>query len=147
MTIVKWDPWPELRAMQEQMTRLLDMSKDRVAGEPFEQGLWQPPVDIYEDEDELVVKMEVPEVEQEDIDVQIEDHTLIIQGVRRLEREEKKPNYQRIERSYGNFRRVFSLPSSVDSERTSARCEKGVLKIVLPKKEQGKPRLIEVTIE
>jgi len=77
--------------------------------------------------------MEVPEVEQEDIDVQIEDHTLIIQGVRHLEKEDKKQNYQRIERSYGNFRRVFSLPAAVDAERTRARCDKGVLKVVLPK--------------
>ncbi|OHB25527.1 MAG: molecular chaperone [Desulfuromonadaceae bacterium GWC2_58_13] len=147
MAIVKWDPWPELRAMQDQMTRLLEMSQDRVAGEPFEQGLWQPPVDIYEDDREVVVKMEIPEVEQEDIDVQIEDYTLIIQGERRLEKEENKQNYQRIERGYGSFRRVFSLPTAVDAEHTRARCDKGVLKIVLPKKNQGKPRQIEITIE
>lgn len=146
MTIVKWDPWPELRAMQDQMDRLLEKSKDRAAGEPLEQGSWQPSVDIYEDDHEVVVKMEVPEVEQDDIDVQIEEHTLVIQGVRRLEKEEKKENYQRIERSYGNFRRVFALPAAVDADRISARCDKGVLKVVLPKKNQGKPRQIEIMI-
>lgn len=147
MAIVKWDPWPELRAMQDQMDRLLEMSKDRAGGEPFEQGLWQPPVDIYEDDQEVVVKVEIPEVEQEDVDVQIQDQTLVVQGVRRLEKEEEKQNYQRIERSYGNFRRAFSLPSDVDADHIRARCDKGMLKIVLPKKKQQKPRQIEIMIE
>jgi len=147
MTIVKWDPWPELKAMQERMTRMLEMSQERVAGEPFEQGLWQPPVDIYEDDREVVVSMELPEVEQEDIDVQIQDFSLVIQGERRLEKEDQKENYQRIERGYGRFRRVFSLPTSVDPERTRARCDKGVLKVVLPKKTQEAVRQIEITIE
>jgi HSP20 family protein len=129
------------------MDRLLEKSKARAGGDPFEQGLWQPPVDIYEDDHEVVIKMEVAEVAQEDIDVQIEDHTLIIQGVRRLEQEDRKQNYQRIERSYGNFRRVFSLPAAVDADRTRARCDKGVLKIVLPKKDQEKPRQIEISVE
>lgn len=147
MAIVKWDPYPELIAMQDQMNRLLNKSKEHAGGDPFEQELWQPTVDIYEDEHEVVLKLEVPEVEQEDIDVQIEDDTLIIQGVRHLENEDQKKNYQRIERSYGNFRRVFSLPSSVDADRTSARCDKGVLKVVLPKKNQVKSRQIEIMIE
>lgn len=146
MAIIPWNPWPELRAMQEQMTRLLEQSRERARAEPLEQGLWEPPVDIYEDENEVVVKVEIPEIDQEDIDVQIEEHSLIIQGVRRLERSENRQNYQRIERNYGNFRRVFSLSAAVAVERTSARCEKGVLKIVLPKKEQGKPRQIEITL-
>ncbi len=147
MAIVKWDPWTELRAMQDQMNRLLEKSKDRADGEPLESELWSPPVDIYEDVYELVVKMDVPEVAQEDIDVQIEDLTLIIQGVRRFEKEADSHNYQLIERGYGKFRRVFSLPSTVDVDRTKARCDKGVLKVVLPKKNQGKPRQIEINVE
>ena len=147
MKIVKWEPWPELRAMQEQMhRRLLEKSNDRVGDDLFEQRVWQPSVDIYEDDHEVVIKVEVPDVVQEDIDVQIEDHTLIVQGVRHLERKEQKQNYQRIESNYGKFRRVFSLPSAVDTDRVSARCDKGVLKIVLPKKTQFKPRQIEITI-
>lgn len=147
MAIVKWDPLRELRAMQEQMNRLFEMSRDRTFGEPFEQGLWQPPVDIYEDDREVVVKMEVPEIEQKDIDVHIEEGTLIIQGERKLEREEKKHNYHRIERSYGSFRRSFSLPATVDQGEVRATCEKGVLKVVLPKKAVVKPRQIEVEVK
>jgi len=147
MAIVKWDPLRELHMMQEQMNRLFEMSRDRTFGEPFEQGLWQPPVDIYEDEREVVVKMEVPEVEQREIDVQIEEGMLIIQGERKLEREEKKQNYHRIERCYGPFRRSFSLPASVDQNQVIASCEKGVLKVVLPKKAEGQPRHIEVAVK
>jgi HSP20 family protein len=146
MAIVKWDPWPELRAMQERMHRLLEISKPGAGDELFEQGVWQPLVDIYEDDHEVVVKVEVPDVDQEDIDVQIEDHTLIVQGVRHLERKEQQQNYQRIEGHYGKFRRVFSLPAAVDADRTSARCDKGVLRITLPKKNQLKPRQIEITL-
>jgi HSP20 family protein len=147
MAIVKWDPLRELRAMQEQMNRLFEMSRDRTFGEPFEQGGWQPPVDIYEDDREVVVKMEVPEVDQQDIDVHVEEHTLIIQGERKLEREEKKQNYHRIERCYGPFRRSFFLPATVDQERISATCERGVLQVVLPKKIAGKARQIEVEVK
>ena len=147
MAIVKWDPLRELRAMQEQMNRLFEMSRDRTFGEPFEQGLWQPPVDIYEDDSEVVVKMEVPEIDQKDIDVHVEENTLIIQGERKLEREEKKQNYHRIERCYGTFRRSFSLPASVDQERISATCERGVLKLVLPKRTAARQRQIEVAVK
>jgi HSP20 family protein len=147
MAIVKWDPLRELQLMQEQMNRLFELSRDRTFGEPFEQGLWQPPVDIYEDEREVVVKMEVPEVEQKEIDVHIEEGILIIQGERQLEREEKKHNYHRIERSYGTFRRAFSLPATVEQGEIRATCEKGVLKVVLPKKATSQPRHIDVEIK
>lgn len=147
MAIVKWDPLRELRMMQEQMSRLFDLSRDRAFGEPLESGLWQPPVDIYEDDNEVVVTMELPEVNQEDIDVQIQEHTLIIQGERKLEREEKKQNYHRIERSYGPFRRTFSLPATVDENKTRASCEQGVLKIVLPKTGVAPSRQITVEVK
>ena len=147
MAIVKWDPQRELRMMQEQMNRLFESSRERSFGEPFEEGLWQPPVDIYEDDREVVVKMELPEVDMEDIEVQIEDHTLVIRGERKLECEEKKQNYHRIERSYGLFRRTFALPATVDQEATRATCDRGVLKVVLPKKKPSTPRQIEVKVE
>ncbi|BCR06336.1 molecular chaperone [Desulfuromonas versatilis] len=147
MAIMKWDPLRELRAMQEQMSRLFDLSRDRAFGEPLDSALWQPPVDIYEDELEVVVTMELPEVRQEDIDVQIQDHTLIIQGERKLEREERKQNYHRIERSYGPFRRSFSLPATVDEDKTRASCEQGVLKVVLPKTSSAPRRQITVEVK
>jgi HSP20 family protein len=123
------------------------MGRERNFGNPFEPVLWQPLVDIYEDEREVVVKMEVPEVEQKDIDVHIEEGTLIIQGERKLEREEQKHNYHRVERNYGAFRRSFSLPATVNQGEVSATCEKGVLKVVLPKKAAAKPRQIEVEVK
>jgi len=146
MAIVKWDPLRELKMMQDQMNRQFDVSRQFAFGEPFEQGTWQPAVDIYEDDHEVVVKMEVPEVDQQDINVHIEDQTLIIRGERKLEKEEKRQNYHRIERSYGKFRRSFALPASVDQERTTASCEKGVLKVVLPKKTGELPKQIEVKV-
>lgn len=144
MATMKPNPLRELLNMQEEMNRLFDLSRSRMLGEPLEEGLWQPPVDLYEDDREVVVKMEVPEVDQEDIQVSIEEGNLIVAGVRQLEREERKQNYHRIERSYGHFRRVFALPATVDHDRVSAACDRGVLKIVLPKKGAGGPREIEI---
>lgn len=147
MTIVKWDPLRELRIMQEQMNRLFEQSRDRNVGEVFEEGGWQPPVDIYEDASEVVVKMEVPEVDQEDIAVQIEGSSLIISGERKLEREASKQNYHRIERGYGSFRRTFTLPAGIDPEKTRASCDRGILRVVLPKIDEAAARQITVKVE
>ena len=114
MGMVKWDPLQELGAMQERMNRLFELSRGRVYGTPLAAGAWQPTVDIYEDDAEVVVKMELPEVDQKDVDVRSEEQTLVIEGERRLEREEARHNYLRIERSYGPFRRTFSLPANFD---------------------------------
>lgn len=147
MAMMKWDPLQELRSMQQQMEQLLEQTRQRALGEPLEPGLWQPAVDIFEDEREVVVKMEVPEIEQKDIDVQIEGDNLIISGERRLEREENRQNYHRIERSYGPFRRTFALPAAVDQGLIRASIESGVLKVVLPKRGSGLPRQIEVQVK
>lgn len=146
MAEVKWGPLQDLQTMQDHMNKLFEMGRARAFSEPFAQGLWQPPVDIYEDEREIVVKMEVPEVPQEQIQVQIEDSVLIIQGERKLEREERQQNYHRIERSYGPFRRTFALPAAVDQQRVAASCEQGVLKVVLPKKQPESVRQIEIAV-
>ncbi len=147
MTIAKWNPWPELRAMQEQMNKLLEMSREMTGREVSEESSWQPLADIYEDEREVVLKLEVPEVDQEDIDVRVEDKTLIVQGTRRLEWADERQKYQRIERNYGTFKRVFNLPESVDTELARASCERGVLKIVLPKRDRRIPRQIEINVK
>jgi HSP20 family protein len=145
MAMVKRDPLGELRTMQDEMNRLFNLSRARLCSEPLEDGFWQPPTDIYEDKDEIVVKMDLPEVDQEDIDVSLEDNRLVVQGERKLEGEERRQNYFRIERAYGPFRRSFALPADIDQDRIAAVCERGVLKIVLPKKESGEPRQIDVT--
>lgn len=147
MAMMKWDPLQELRSMQEQMDQLFEQTRQRALGGALEPGLWQPAADIYEDEREVVVKMEVAEIEQKDIDVQIEEDNLVISGERRLEREEARQNYHRIERSYGPFRRTFALPAAVDQGQIRASIENGVLKIVLPKRNSGQPRQIEVQVK
>ena len=147
MTMIKWDPLRELRIMQEQMNRLFERSREENANEPFEEGGWTPPVDIYEDAAEVVVKMELPEVEQEEIAVQIEGNSLVISGERKLERADERQNYHRVERGYGSFRRTFALPEGVDPEQTRASCEGGILKVVLPKLSNAEPRQITVKID
>lgn len=148
MAIVKYNPLRELRGMQEQMNRLLNLSWNQEAnGEEMKDVIWQPAVDIYETADSLVIKAEIPDVDQKDIDVRIEDNTLILKGERKHESDVKKENYHRIERYYGSFQRSFSLPATIEHEKVEAICEKGVLTITLPKKEETKPKQINVTVK
>lgn len=147
MAIVKYNPFRDLRAMQEQMNRLLDMAWNREGGEELREGIWQPPVDIYEDENSVVIKAEVPGVDQKEIDIRIEDNTLTIRGERKHSQEVKKENYHRVERYYGSFQRSFSLPHTINQEKVKATCEQGVLTITLPKREEKKPKQISVEVK
>ncbi|HLO26177.1 MAG TPA: Hsp20/alpha crystallin family protein [Geobacteraceae bacterium] len=147
MAIVRYNPFRELRTMQEQMNRLLDLAWNKEAGEELKEGLWQPPVDIYEDEDSVVIKAEVPDIDQKDIEVKIEDNTLTLRGERKLDQSVTKENYHRVERYYGPFQRSFSIPPTIDQERVKASCERGVLTVILPKKEEKKPKQITVEIK
>jgi HSP20 family protein len=146
MAIVKYNPLRELRSMQDQMSRLLDLAWSREPGEELREGVWQPLVDIFENDEAVVIKAELPGVDQKDIEVKIEDATLTIRGERKQETEIRKENYHRIERYYGTFQRSFSLPQSIDRERVVAACDKGVLTITLPKKEEVKPKQITVEV-
>ncbi|MDD2733913.1 MAG: Hsp20/alpha crystallin family protein [Desulfuromonadaceae bacterium] len=148
MALVKYNPLRELRTMQDQMNRLLNLSWNHdLPSEDIKEGLWQPAVDIYETADSIVIKAELPDVDQKDIEVRIEDSTLILKGERKHEDEVKKENYHRIERYFGTFQRSFSLPASVDQEKVAADCEKGVLTITLPKKEDTKPKQISIQVK
>jgi HSP20 family protein len=147
MAIVKYNPFRDLRAMQEQMNRLLDMAWNREVGEELREGIWQPPVDIYEDESSVVIKAEVPGVDQKEIDIRIEDNTLTIRGERKHSQEVKKENYHRVERYYGTFQRSFSLPHTINQEKVKASCDQGVLTITLPKREEKKPKQINVEVK
>ncbi len=148
MALVKYSPMRELRTMQDQMNRLLNLSWNHdLPNEDNKEGLWQPAVDIYETTDSIVIKAELPDVEQKDIEVRIEDSTLILKGERKHEDDVKKENYHRIERYFGTFQRSFSLPATVDQERVEANCEKGVLTITLPKKEEIKPKQITIQVK
>ena len=147
MALVKYNPLRELRSMQEQMNRLLNVSWNHdLTGEDIREGLWQPSVDIYETEDSIIIKAELPDVDQKDIEVRIEDNTLTLKGERKHEGEVKKENYHRIERYFGSFQRSFSLPTNIYQDNVSASCDKGVLTITLPKKEDTKPKQIKVEV-
>ena len=106
-----------------------------------------PPVDVYEDEHNITLKIEVPGIDEKDINVTIENNTLTVRGERRFEKDEKEENFQRIERMFGSFTRSFTLPNTVDPEQISAHYEKGVLKIRLSKRAEAKPKLIKVSVE
>jgi len=147
MAIVKYNPFRELRTMQDQMNRMLDMAWNREFGEELKEGVWQPPVDIYEDDQSVVIKAEVPDVDQKDIEVRIENNTLTLKGERKHSSEIKKENYYRVERYFGQFQRSFSLPQSINQEKVQATCEKGILTITLPKREEVKPKQITVEVK
>lgn len=148
MALVKYNPLRELRSMQEQMNKLLNLSWNHdLSGEDLKEGIWQPSVDIYETEDSIVIKAELPDVNQKDIEVRIEDSTLILKGERKHEGDVKKENYHRIERYFGTFQRSFSLPTTVQQDNVSATCERGVLTITLPKKEDTRPKQIKVEVK
>jgi HSP20 family protein len=128
---------PGFRQMQETLSRFLTEPSSRP---------WTPSVDILETENELIVKMDAPEVDLKDVDIRLENHTLTVKGERKFEKREDSKAYHRIERSYGSFARTFTLPDTVDTEHVRADYKDGVLNIVLPKKELAKPRSIKVQI-
>src|SRR5437016_4778873 len=105
-----------------------------------------PPVDVYEDEHNVNLKIEVPGIDEKDIDVRIENSVLTVHGERKFEKEEKEENFRRVERQYGSFTRTFTLPTTVDAEKVAANYDKGILKIVLPKKAEAKPKQIKVNV-
>ncbi|MBI1921337.1 MAG: Hsp20/alpha crystallin family protein [Geobacter sp.] len=147
MAIVRYNPFRDLRAMQEQMNHLLDMAWSRDSGEDLREGVWHPPVDIFETADAVIIKAELPGIEQKDIEVKIEDGTLVLRGERKHDEDIKKENYHRVERYYGPFQRTFSLPSAINQEKVKATCDKGVLTIVLPRRDEKKPKQINVEVE
>ncbi len=145
--LTRWDPLRDLATMQNRINRFV---RESYSPEGPEEALtttsFAPPVDIYEDEHTIAVKMEVPGIDEKDIDVRIENTTLIVHGERKIEKEEKEENFRRIERQYGSFTRSFTLPSSVDMGQVSANYDKGVLKINLAKKAEAKPKQIKVNV-
>jgi HSP20 family protein len=147
MAIVKYNPFRELRTMQDQMNRMLDMAWNREFGEELKEGMWQPPVDIYEDEHSVIIKAEVPDVEQKDIEVKIENGTLTLRGERKHSSDIRKENYYRVERYFGQFQRSFSLPQTIDQDKVQATCDKGILTITLPKREETKPKPISIEVK
>jgi HSP20 family protein len=148
MTVLtRWEPFREFATLQDRMNRLFrDSFNDVGRDESLSTSTFSPAVDVYEDEHKVTLKIEVPGIDEKDIDVRVENNTLTVQGERKIEREEKEENYRRVERQYGAFTRTFTLPQTVETENVSADYDKGVLKISLPKKAEAKPKQIKVNI-
>jgi HSP20 family protein len=147
MTVLtRWDPFREFSTLQDRMNRLFRESFGEGGQEALMSTTFAPPVDVYEDEHNVSLKIEVPGIEEKDIDVRIENNTLTVHGERKFEKEEKEENFRRVERQYGSFTRTFTLPNTVDVDKVQASYDKGVLKITLPKKAEAKPRQIKVNL-
>jgi HSP20 family protein len=144
MTLVKWEPFRDLMTMQDRMTRLIDETLSRIWKEEAGQGVWAPPVDILERGSEVILKVDLPEVNQNEIDIRAEENTLTIQGERRFVKESPEENYVQVERPYGTFRRTFSIPRTIDQEGIRASYKDGVLRVVLPRKQEIQPKQIVV---
>jgi len=143
---ISTNPLRELFDLQRGINQLFDES----FGVPREQvasKAWTPAVDVYEDEDSFLIKVELPEINRDDVKVNLNENTLSISGERRVENEEKRDNYHRVERSYGQFFRSFTLPPNVNAEGINAQFKDGVLRLTLPKKEEAKPRQIDVKVQ
>jgi len=145
MTVLtRWDPFRDMVALQNRMNRLFE---EQYGGrEELTTGAFVPPVDIYEDEQGITLKLEVPGIDQKDLDIKVENNVLSVSGERRLEKEEKEENFHRVERRYGSFTRSFTLPNTVNTEDVQADYESGVLKIHLAKRAEAKPKQIKVNI-
>ena len=148
MAGVSWDPFRGVGTLPDRMNRLFDdAGRGWRSDEPAATTSWSPSVDIFETEGEIVVKAELPGMDRKDITLHLESNVLTLRGERKFEKETKDENYHRIERSYGNFSRSFSIPATVDEEKIRADYKDGVLKIILPKKEQAKPKQIKIATE
>jgi HSP20 family protein len=146
MTIVRWDQSRDMAALQEGLSRMFE----GVYGRPQEdlnRGAWVPVVDVYtNDEHELVLKAELPDMKEEEIEVTVEDNTLTLSGEKKLDTEVTEEQFHRIERSYGAFARTFALPPTVDPAKVSAQYKAGVLTVRLPLREEAKPNKIKVAV-
>lgn len=148
MEYIKWEPFKDLMMMQERMTRLFDETLARIwKEEGVTRRVWTPPVDILERENELLIKIDLPEVIQSDIDIKVEDNVLTIQGERRFIKESADDRYLQIERPYGTFQRTFTLPRTIDQEKIKASYKDGVLRILLPKRSAPQPKQITIIEE
>jgi HSP20 family protein len=148
MDLIQWKPFREVSRLRNEMDRLWDdyFGSGRRALRPMEED-WMPAVDVSETGDKITIKAEVPGLEAMDIEISMVGDTLTIKGEKKLEREEKEENYHTVERAYGSFTRAMKLPATVDADKVEASYKNGVLTVVLPKKEEVKPKAIEIKAE
>jgi len=144
-TLTHWEPFRGATSLQDQVNRLFNDALERQA-EESSLTAWAPAVDIYETEQELVVKADLPEVDPKDLDIRVENNLLTIRGERKFEKKVTEENYLRVERAYGSFARSFTLANSVNSEAIKADYQNGVLTLTIPKREEAKPKQIKVNV-
>lgn len=140
--MTRWEPFRDIARLHDEVTRLFDERMYK-GGESVG---WTPACDIYEDEEGLTLRFELAGVDAKDVDVRFENGVLTLRGERKLEKEEKRENYHRVELNYGTFTRSFSLPGTVEADKIRAEAKNGVLMILLPKKAEAKPRAIQVKV-
>ena len=147
-SMIRWEPFRDLLSLPDRMDRLFGEFTGR--GWPTEEGLptwiWNPPVDVYETTNSIVLKADVPDVNKEDVNISVEGNVLTLRGERKRETEVKEKDFYRTERRYGAFSRSFTLPGSVDADKIEADFSGGVLKVTLPKREESKPKQIKVKV-
>src|SRR4030067_420937 len=148
MTLIRWEPFREMSSLQERMNRLLSDVRGLTPfrEEEITQGAWIPAVDIYETDESLIFKAELPGITKDGITVEVKDNTLTLKGEKKFEKEVKEEHYHRVERSYGTFQRAFTLPGTVQQDKVKAKFKDGILEISLPKQEAAKPKQIKVEV-
>jgi HSP20 family protein len=149
MAIIRWDTYRDVLALQNRMNSIFqDFSRGNGSGENelVTAAGFVPPVDIYEDENKLMLKVEIPGMRQEDLDVRMENNTLTVKGERSFQTEEKEENFHRVERRYGTFYRAFTVPNTIDPESIKAEYDAGVLHLELQKRPENKPNQIKVNV-
>jgi HSP20 family protein len=145
MSITRYDPFRELRLLQDEVNRLFSSNVSRAFDdEGLMRGAWTPSVDIYENKDQIVLEAELPGMNREDFELTIENNVLTLRGERRFEKRDESDNFHRVERAYGTFTRSFTLPQTVSAENATAEYKNGVLRVVLQKREEVKARRIEI---
>jgi HSP20 family protein len=146
MAVVRWEPFRELMTLQDRMNRLFHETRTRNDEDWALGGSWAPAVDIFEKDGNIVLKAELPGLDPKDVDIRVENNVLTLRGERRFENEVQQEAYHRVERSYGSFSRSFTLPSVVDTGNIKAEYKDGVLRVTLPKREEAKPRQIQIDV-
>jgi HSP20 family protein len=146
--LVRFDPFSEMDSLQRSINRLFDdASTTRRPGREAADAVWVPAVNTYEDKDAFLISCDLPGMDQKDVKLNLDNNTLTISGTRKLEHEDKRENYQRVECVFGTFSRSFTLPATVDGGKIEASMENGVLTIRLPKREESKPKQIDIKIK
>src|SRR5678815_1595274 len=145
MNVIRWDPYRELTSFADRFNRALGTAAGRERDEEMNMGAWIPPVDIAEDQDHIALTAELPGFREDQVKIQMEGGVLTIRGERKFEDEKNGRSFHRVERSYGQFVRSFTLPNNVDRDNVKATFTNGLLEIAIPKREEAKPRQIQIS--